>query len=589
MRAGGEEMLDEVLGFALHDGVLAGAHADDALAPSALGAVRTDVGALNEAVVREGDDDALIGDEVLDRHVALVGDDIGAARRGVLVFNFCQAFFDDAQHAIFAGDDVHQILDPDEQLVVLTFDFILLEAGQLVQAQLENGIHLNLAEQIKTALDSLFVADLDAPFLEHFFRKLERQQLDPGLVAVVRVSDDADELVEVGQRAEVALERLGAGLGLGQLEARAAQDDFAAMLNVGIDHLLDVHRLGPAVVDRQRVDAERRGQLRELVQLVDDHLGHGVALELDDNARVFVRLVAHGGDVGDRFFIGQRRDFLDQRGAVDHVRNLRDDNLLAVALHLLDADAAALLDAAPAGLEIVADRVQPNGETAGREVRPLDEFHQPLDADVRVVDLRADTIDDFSEVVRRDARGHADRDAGAAVDEQVRERCREHGRLLTGLVVVGHPIDGVLVHVDHQRVAKVREARLGVTHGGRRVALDGAEVPLPVHERASHRPRLRHVDERRVNRRLAVRVIVAACVAADLGALAVMPAGREVQVVHREQDAALRRLEPVTRIRQRARNNHRHRVVEERVFDFIRDVDGLNLLAGGEQRRVACG
>ena len=36
MRAGGEEVLDEILGFALHDGVLARAHADHALAATAL-------------------------------------------------------------------------------------------------------------------------------------------------------------------------------------------------------------------------------------------------------------------------------------------------------------------------------------------------------------------------------------------------------------------------------------------------------------------------------------------------------------------------------------------------------------------------
>ena len=36
MRTGGEEVLDEILGFALHDGVLARAHADHALAATAL-------------------------------------------------------------------------------------------------------------------------------------------------------------------------------------------------------------------------------------------------------------------------------------------------------------------------------------------------------------------------------------------------------------------------------------------------------------------------------------------------------------------------------------------------------------------------
>ena len=198
MRAGGEEVLDEVLSLALHDGVFAGAHADDAFAAPTLGAVRADIGALDEAVMREGDDDAFVGDEVLNRHVALVGDDVGPARRGVLFFNLYDAFFDDAQHAIFAGDDVHQILDLDEQFVVLALDFVLLKTGQLVQTQIENGVHLHLAEQIKTALNALFIADFDAPFFEHFFRELECQQLDPGFLAVVRLADDTDELVEVG-------------------------------------------------------------------------------------------------------------------------------------------------------------------------------------------------------------------------------------------------------------------------------------------------------------------------------------------------------------------------------------------------------
>ena len=198
VRAGGEEVLDEVLSLALHDGVFAGTHADDALAATALGAVRADVGPFNQAVVGESDNDTLVGDEILDRHVALVGDDLGAARRGVLFFNLYDAFFDNAQHTIFAGDDVHQILDLDEQFVVLALDFVLLKTGQLVQTQVENGVHLHLAEQIKTALNALFIADFDAPFLEHFFRELECQQLDPGFLAVVRFADDTDELVEVG-------------------------------------------------------------------------------------------------------------------------------------------------------------------------------------------------------------------------------------------------------------------------------------------------------------------------------------------------------------------------------------------------------
>ena len=143
------------------------------------------------------------------------------------------------------------------------------------------------------------------------------------------------------------------------------------------------------------------------------------------------------------------------------------------------------------------------------KVRAFDELHQLRDGDLRIVDLRANAVDDFAEIVRRHVGGHADGDAGAAVDEQVRERGRENGRLGQALVVVRDEIDRVLVHVLHQRRAEVRQPRLGVTHGRRRIAFDRTEVALAIDEPLAHRPRLGHVDERRINDRFAVRMVVA--------------------------------------------------------------------------------
>ena len=48
VRAGGEEVLDKILGPRRHVGTFAGGHADDALAAAALGAIGTDVGALDQ-------------------------------------------------------------------------------------------------------------------------------------------------------------------------------------------------------------------------------------------------------------------------------------------------------------------------------------------------------------------------------------------------------------------------------------------------------------------------------------------------------------------------------------------------------------
>ena len=129
-----------------------------------------------------------------------------------------------------------------------------------------------------------------------------------------------------------------------------------------------------------------------------------------------------------------------------------------------------------------------------------------------------DRVDDLAEVVRRDVRRHADGDAGAAVDEQVREARRQDERLALRLVVVRAEVDRVGVELAQHLLGELREPRLGVAHRGRRVVVDRAEVALAVDERVAQRERLRHPDERVVDRRVAVRVMVAHHVADDVRA-----------------------------------------------------------------------
>ena len=133
-------------------------------------------------------------------------------------------------------------------------------------------------------------------------------------------------------------------------------------------------------------------------------------------------------------------------------------SMLAVAAHLHRAatgavgvdDAGATEDARP-----------------GREVGPLDELHEVVGGRLRVVDQVQHGVDDLAEVVGRDVRRHADRDALAAVDEQVREPRRQHQRLLRGAVVVRDHVDGVLVDVGEQLHRQRMQATFGVTRRGR--------------------------------------------------------------------------------------------------------------------------
>ena len=313
-----------------------------------------------------------------------------------------------------------------------------------------------------------------------------------------------------------------------------------------------------------------------LEEIVDDDLRVRIALEVNDNARVFVRLIADRADVRDDLVVHQIRDARDEYRAVHVVRNLRDNQLLASALHFYHADLAAHPHRSFSRVEVALKSRRSENLASRREIRAFHMLHQPVNRDVRVVNLRADAVNDFGQIVRRHVRRHADRDAGAAIHEQIRERRRQHRRLGARLVVVRDEIHGVLFHVVHQRRAEVLQARLGVTHGRRRVALDAAEIPLPLDEHFAHRPRLRHVDERRVNRLVAVRVIVAHRLADDLRALQRLARRRHAQLGHRKKNAALRGLQPITRIRQRAGNDDGHRVVEERLRHLLGNVDRLN-------------
>ena len=112
-------------------------------------------------------------------------------------------------------------------------------------------------------------------------------------------------------------------------------------------------------------------------------------------------------------------------------------------------------------------------------------------------------------------------------------------------------------------VAMPRQPALGVAHGGRRVVVDVPEVALAVDERVAQRERLRHADERVVDRLVAVRVVRAHHVADHARALEPRPVRLQPGLVHRVEHAPVHGLQAVADVRQRARDDHAHRVVEE--------------------------
>ena len=241
------------------------------------------------------------------------------------------------------------------------------------------------------------------------------------------------------------------------------------------------------------------------------------------------------------------------------------------ALERLDVGAGADLDRGAPGGVGVADALHAHDPAAG-EVGALDVLHEPGEVDLRVRHVGLDRADRLAQVVGRDVGRHPDRDPGGAVDEQVREPRRQHQGLGLRLVVVGPEVDRVGVDVAQHLGRQAGEPGLGVAHRGGRVVVDRAEVALAVDERVAQRELLRHADERVVDRRVAVRVVLTHHLADDEGALAVRPVRLQREVVHRVQHPPVHGLEPVADVGQRPADDHAHRVIEVRAAHLLRQL-----------------
>ena len=145
-----------------------------------------------------------------------------------------------------------------------------------------------------------------------------------------------DDLVDVIERDDVALEDVLALLGLGQLVAGATGDDVFLVLDVVEENLLQREHARGAVHQGQHVAAEAHLQLGVLEQLVQHHLRDGVGLQVDDD----VDALAVGGvvdvaDFGQLLVAHQLAELLQQALAVHLVGDfLHHDGGAAVLLFL---------------------------------------------------------------------------------------------------------------------------------------------------------------------------------------------------------------------------------------------------------------
>ena len=378
-----------------------------------------------------------------------------------------------------------------------------------------------------------------------------------------RTLDQLDNLVDRGKRHHQAGQYVGPLARLAKKIDGPSCHHFLAEVAEGGDHVLQPHLFGAAAVHRQHVDREAGLQACVPEQLVQHHIAGGITAHLDhDPHACAVGFVADVGNALDGFLAHQFADPLEKLRLVHLIGNFRDDDGLAVLAVGDDFGAGAHHYRAAPGRVGIADSGASHDQGAGREIGPGDDLDQLLDRDRGIADIGFARRDYFARIMRGNVGRHADGDAVRAIDQQVRIFGGKNRRLELGLVVVLGEIDSFLVDVTKQAFRRPCQPGFGVAHRRRRIAVNRAEIALPVDKRQAHREILGHADHGLIDRAVAMRVIVTHDITNDPRGFARRLRPVVIALHHRVENAAMDGFQAVAHIGKRPRHDHAHRVIE---------------------------
>ena len=277
---------------------------------------------------------------------------------------------------------------------------------------------------------------------------------------------------------------------------------------------------------------------------------------------------------------------LEQRLFVHLIRDLVDDDGLTLAfVDVFKVTLGAHDHTATAGAITLSHTLNAINDAGSGEVGRRNDFHDFVDAGLRVVEQVQTGVDHFVEVVRRNVGGHAHRNTPRTVDQQVGYACGQHQRLAFRAVVVGAKVDGFFVDIGQHFVRDFRHANFGVSHGSGVVAVDRAEVTLTIDQHVAQRKILGHADNGVVHRNVAVRVVFTDHVTHNtrrffVGAIPVI-----VELVHGVQHTTMHGFETVAGVGQGASHDHAHGVIQIAAAHLLFEADGQGFLGKWNHER----
>ena len=228
-------------------------------------------------------------------------------------------------------------------------------------------------------------------------------------------------------------------------------------------------------------------QLGLFVQVVENHLGHRAALEFDHQAHArFVRLVLNMADVFDFLFVHQLGHAFLQGLFVHLIGQLIDDDGLSLAaVYVFEMAFGPHDHAAATGAVTFLHATDAVNNAGGGEVGCRHDVYQFVYRCLGVAQQVQTSVHHLIEVVRRNVGGHAHRNTGRAIHQQIGKLGWHDQRFSFATVVVGTKVNRFFVQVGKQFMRNFGQPNFRVTHGRGVVAIHRTEVTLSIHQHMS--------------------------------------------------------------------------------------------------------
>ena len=207
------------------------------------------------------------------------------------------------------------------------------------------------------------------------------------------------------------------------------------------------------------------------------------------------------------------------------------------------------------------------------KVRTRNNLVQRINAHIRVMNERNTAIDHFGQIVRWNIRGHPHSNPARPIHQQIRNLSGQNTRFALMSIIVVLEIDSLFVDVSQQVMRNLAHTNFGITHRGGRVPVHRTKVTLTIEQWQSQGKVLRHTHQRVIDSLVTVRVIFTHHITDDTRRFTVGLVPLISAFVHRIENTAVNRFQPIPRIRQGTRHNHAHGIIEIRGFHLFFDGD----------------